>query len=769
VEFRRLLLFILAAFSVLWFWMQFNPPQRPAEQPANGKAAAPDKPGGEAQPPVDDPQNVVQQADQNPSQRIVLGSHQDGLGYQLVVYFNSLGASIERAELVQHSGDDWKFGALEDRYGYLGYLGLQQTTEGCQVSVVAAGTPAAGATTSQGQQSGLLVGDLLISIDEIKLSTPPELDQYLSEATIPGQQVTLEVIRSLAGKATPLKLTTTLGRRPLEIVDPDPDDVPARSSDPSCLLSLYQLGQRKAGILDKEISSLPSLRNSHWKISQAADQPDQVEFRFELNDELARTAGLSGGLTVVKRYQLQRSSPDDPYAGYHLKLSVVLINHADQPQQVSYRLDGPNNLPLEGWWYAHKVQPGWSGAGVQDVIWQIGERYNLRTCTTIRKHAINNEEMPDESILPSSMDEWSGLRYVAVDTQFFSAGLIPGSPAELSAFKPQRAATTVAENAGEIEKKYLRTANVSFYVVSPAYTIEPGTSHLDEFTIFMGPKRRDVLASYGMDRAIYYGWFGFVARPLSGILHFFYSLFGNYAIAIILLTVLVRGCMFPISRKAARGAQIMQLMSPELKKLQEKFKDDARKKMQAQQDLFKKYNHNPFSGCLPMFLQLPIFLGLYRSIMVDVELRQAPLIPGVSWCSNLAGPDMLVYWENLFPFFTGRGSMFGPYLNVLPIAAIGMIILQQKMFMPPAQDDQQKMQQTIMKFMMILMGVLFFKIASGLCLYFVASGVWGVIERKTLPKIESLDDLPKSTPRPKRTPTKRQPAQRSRTKRRRLR
>lgn len=213
----------------------------------------------------------------------------------------------------------------------------------------------------------------------------------------------------------------------------------------------------------------------------------------------------------------------------------------------------------------------------------------------------------------------------------------------------------------------------------------------------------------------------------------------------------------------------MQLMSPELKKVTEKFKDDPQKKMRAQQDLFRKYNHNPFSGCLPMFLQLPIFLGLYRSIMVDVELRQASLIPGLNWCSNLAGPDMLIHWEGLFPFFTARGSMFGPYLNILPIAAIGMIILQQKMFMPPAQDDQQKMQQTIMKFMMILMGVLFFKIASGLCLYFVASGVWGIVERKTLPKIESLDDLPKAAPRKGRTPAKRDLSQRSRTRRRRLR
>jgi len=274
-----------------------------------------------------------------------------------------------------------------------------------------------------------------------------------------------------------------------------------------------------------------------------------------------------------------------------------------------------------------------------------------------------------------------------------------------------------------------------------------------------------------MQEAIYYGWFGFVARPLSAILHFFFTITRNYGIAIILLTVLVRGCMFPISRKSARSAQIMQLMSPEIKKLQEKYKDDAKKKMAAQQDLFRKYDYNMLGGCLPMFLQLPIFLGLYRSIMVDISLRQAPLIPGVQWCSNLAGPDMILHWEGFASFVTARGSLFGPYLNILPLAAIAMIIVQQKMFMPPAQDDQQKMQQKMMKFMMIFMGVMFFKIASGLCLYFIVSGIWGMSERLMLPKLTSLDELRSAAASTKRSSTGRgRPvSKKNRSKRRRLR
>jgi YidC/Oxa1 family membrane protein insertase len=214
-------------------------------------------------------------------------------------------------------------------------------------------------------------------------------------------------------------------------------------------------------------------------------------------------------------------------------------------------------------------------------------------------------------------------------------------------------------------------------------------------------------------------------------------------VAIIMLTVLVRGCMFPMSIKQARGAQKMQELQPEIKKLNEKYKNNAEAKVKAQQELFKKHNYNPLSGCLVFVFQLPIFIGLYRGLMVDVELRQAPLLwEGVGWCSNLAAPDMLFEWGWLMPAFvtdtpsTGLlGILFlGPYFNLLPLLTIGLFLIQQKMFMPPPADEQAKMQHTMMKFMMIFMGFVFFKVAAGLCLYFIASSLWGVAERKLLPK-----------------------------------
>jgi YidC/Oxa1 family membrane protein insertase len=134
---------------------------------------------------------------------------------------------------------------------------------------------------------------------------------------------------------------------------------------------------------------------------------------------------------------------------------------------------------------------------------------------------------------------------------------------------------------------------------------------------------------------------------------------------------------------------------------------------------------------------LPIFIGLYRSLMIDVELRGAPLFSeAIRWCSNLSAPDMLFYWGNWWPqALFGETGWLGPYFNVLPLFTVVLFLAQQKMFMPPPTDEQSAMQQKVMTYMMVFMGVMFYKVASGLCLYFIASSLWGIGERKLLPKM----------------------------------
>ena len=184
-----------------------------------------------------------------------------------------------------------------------------------------------------------------------------------------------------------------------------------------------------------------------------------------------------------------------------------------------------------------------------------------------------------------------------------------------------------------------------------------------------------------------------------------------------------------------KNAAKMQELAPEIKKIKEKYAGDAEKQMRAQQELYKKHNFNMFGGCLPVFIQLPIFIGLYRCLSIDIALRDASLIPGFWWASNLAGPDKLFYWKDWMPAMLGSETGYlGPYFNILPVITCVLFILQQQLFMPPATDEQTQMQQSMMKYMTIFMGIMFFKVPAGLCIYFIVSTTWSIVERTFLPK-----------------------------------
>jgi YidC/Oxa1 family membrane protein insertase len=243
-----------------------------------------------------------------------------------------------------------------------------------------------------------------------------------------------------------------------------------------------------------------------------------------------------------------------------------------------------------------------------------------------------------------------------------------------------------------------------------------------------------------------WGWFlSFWWTPLvikcTNLMHWvlahLYFVIPNYGLCIILLTVLVRGVMFPFSRKQAIMGMKMQELAPEMKKLQEKYKDDRQKLGVAQMELYRKHGINPFGTCWLLLLQMPVFMGLYYALQESIQFRLAPFWP--TWIVNLAAPDMMVYWGQNIPLISqpdnyGSILFLGPFLNLLPIIAIILTLMMQKMMTPPPTDEQQEMQQKMMKYMMIFFGLMFYKLAGGVCIYFIASSLWGVAERKFLPK-----------------------------------
>jgi YidC/Oxa1 family membrane protein insertase len=222
----------------------------------------------------------------------------------------------------------------------------------------------------------------------------------------------------------------------------------------------------------------------------------------------------------------------------------------------------------------------------------------------------------------------------------------------------------------------------------------------------------------------------------------------SYGLCIILLTVLVRGLMYPVSRKQQLMSFKMQKLMPELKKLQEKHKDDRQALGLAQMELYRRHGVNPLGSCWFLLLQMPIFVGLYVALQESIHFRLAEFWP--TWIRNLAAPDMMIPWGENIPWISrvqdfGGFLYLGPFFNLLPVIAVALMIWQQKILSPPPADEQQAMQMKVMRWMMIVMGLFFYKVAAGLCIYFIASSAWSYAERKLLlPKFAPDVDRPSS-------------------------
>ncbi len=673
-----------------------------------------------------------------PSIRKTLGSLDPASGYRLLATFHSLGAAIERIELPTAQYRD-----LDDTFGYLGHLALTPASEGgARINVVGPGSPAALAKPENpAEPPGLAAGDLLESVEGVVVESNEALRQILRK-TKPGDSLKLRVRRD--GRSR--EYLAQLGIPPLSVIRPEPQtDFETTQARPASFVltldSLVQSGKTAAVPFGaREFRQLPSLENSTWELVRA--DREIVEFRYRLTAAQLKAIEQTGELEVIKRYRLPPPPAETPAAGnplgFHLDLEVELRSTGPGDRRVSYRLHGPTGLPLEGWWYMSK-------SGTRDVVIQTGVDQRWVRAPELYSQAVNTPETPTTPLFSDTEPEQSrAVRYVGCDANYFSVLLMPRPDAEGNAAVFRRASAFAVGEPTLVPKSHNRTIDTSFDLVTPLAVVSADKPKVDKYRIFAGPKDADVLVAYddeateakaylGMYYLNDYGWFGRISRPLAGVLHFYYDIVGNYALAIVMLTLTVRSCLLPISYRATKSAKQMQDLQPELKKIAERYKDEPQKRVQAQQQLFRDRNVSPFGGCLLALCQIPIFIGLYRCLSLDIELRGAPLLAGFEWCSNLSGPDLLLYWKEYLPGWLGDETGYlGPYINLLPLITIGLFLVNQKFLTPPATDEQTLMQQKVMKFMTVFMGIMFFKVASGLCVYFIASSCWSLAEHKIL-------------------------------------
>ncbi|MBX3024786.1 membrane protein insertase YidC [bacterium] len=228
--------------------------------------------------------------------------------------------------------------------------------------------------------------------------------------------------------------------------------------------------------------------------------------------------------------------------------------------------------------------------------------------------------------------------------------------------------------------------------------------------VYTGPKDIDRLEAvgHGLRKAVDLGWFTFIALPMLQALRFLHRFTGNYGVAIILLTVVIKVLFFPLTKKSFESMRAMQKLQPEMQKIRERLKDKPDEMNREVMELYRRHKVNPLGGCLPMVLQIPVFVGLYNALLNAVELRHAPFI---GWITDLSAPDRLGSIQ--LPFVPHPG------IPVLTLVMGGSMLVQQWMT-PSAADPAQ---QRAMMIMPVVFTFMFINFPAGLTLYWLVNNL----------------------------------------------
>ena len=241
--------------------------------------------------------------------------------------------------------------------------------------------------------------------------------------------------------------------------------------------------------------------------------------------------------------------------------------------------------------------------------------------------------------------------------------------------------------------------------------IAAGTDTTIDTYIFAGPREARILNSSsehipGLNKTMDYGWFWFFAQPMLWTLNRLYNFVGNYGIAIILMTLILRLLMWPLTRKSYASTMALQKMQPEIQKIQKLYANDKARQQIEMMRVYKEYKTSPMSGCLPMLIQIPIFFALYKALLISVPMRTAQFL----WISDLAKMD---------PYF------------ILPMLMGATMWLQQYLQTPKSSkssNDVMASTQRAMKWLPVLFAVMFAWMPAGLVLYWTVSNIFGIIQ-----------------------------------------
>jgi len=423
------------------------------------------------------------------------------------------------------------------------------------------------------------------------------------------------------------------------------------------------------------LANVTDPRHSIFAVTGLDPELDKgVPFEFvEKRDRIIFKADAQNGFTIEKEIVFLPGR-------YTVELKQTIWNNSTQPRDLSYRITGGSGIT--------HLSP-------QDEIYVEVVRNISGKISNVNFKSIKAETV------------WNGgqVYWVSLKNKYFSLIL-----------KPPVSFGNVFSN--PLSNKELETG-----IEITGLKIGPNSSATQDFVLYAGPNDHDKISSLklGLEDSLHLGFTGGIGRWLFVALKFFESIVKNWGVAIIILTILINIVLFPLTFKSLKSMKQMQALQPKIEALRAAHKDNPQKVNKETMEMYKKYKINPLGGCLPMLLQMPVFFALYQVLMKSIELRGAQFF----WIKDLSQPDRLI--ANI--------PMFPNELNILPLLMAVAMFLQQKQSTAPktssaGASDQMAQQQRMMMFMMpVLFGVLFYKLPSGLVLYWLTNTILTIVEQ----------------------------------------
>jgi len=337
-----------------------------------------------------------------------------------------------------------------------------------------------------------------------------------------------------------------------------------------------------------------------------------------------------------------------------------------------------------------------------------------------------------KAISYSATNVWLGIT-----DKYWAATLLPDTKTQVEA---KFSTGTIGNNIKTYQSDYL----------GPAQTIAPGAAATVDGRLFAGAKEVSVVDGYDQalalnkfDRLIDWGWFYFITKPLFLAMDWIYRHVGNFGVAILIVTVIIKIFFFPLANKSYASMAKMKAVQPEMMAIRERFADDKMKQQQAMMELYKKEKINPIAGCLPIVIQIPVFFALYKVLFVTIEMRHAPFF---GWIKDLAAPDPTTVFNlfGLIPWDPSLVPMIGPFLmlGIWPLI-MGVTMWFQMKLNPPPPDPTQAM---IFNYMPIIFTFMLASFPAGLVIYWAWNNTLSVAQQSFImhrhgAKIELFDNL----------------------------